>query len=63
MVQDPVVERLVQSAVARCRERIVSAKKRIDPGANRNDEKRNGERGIQREPPSITGAMKRFRGL
>jgi hypothetical protein len=49
--------------VARCRERIVSAKKRIDPGANRNDEKRNGERGIQREPPSITGAMKRFRGL
>jgi hypothetical protein len=58
MPQDPVVERLVQSAVARCRERIVSAKKRIDPGANRN-----GEMGIQRELPSLTGAMKRFRGL
>jgi hypothetical protein len=58
MVQDPVVERLVQSAVSRCRERIVSATKRIDPGANRN-----GEKGIQKEPASITGAMKRFRGL
>jgi hypothetical protein len=58
MVQDPVIERLVQSAVSHCRERIVSAKKRIDQGILRD-----GEKVIRREPPSITRALKRFRGL
>jgi hypothetical protein len=58
MVQDPVIERLVQSAVDRCRERVVFARKRIDQGAQRK-----GEMGIQKEPPSFTGGLKRFRGL
>jgi hypothetical protein len=58
MVRDPVIERLAQQAVDRCRERIVSATKRIEQGLHRN-----GEKGIQKELPSFTDALKRFRGL
>lgn len=58
MVRDPLIEKLVKSAVDRCRERITSATKRIDRDPNRS-----GDTGIQKEPPSFTDAMKRLRGL
>jgi len=58
MVRDPVIEKIVQNAVDRCRERITSATKRIDRGVART-----GETGIPREPPSFTNALKRLRGL
>ncbi|MDD1665789.1 MAG: hypothetical protein LUQ32_10580 [Methanomicrobiales archaeon] len=58
MAKNIVIERLVQSAVDRCRERITSATRRIDLGPNRS-----GETGIQREPPRFTDALKRLRGL
>jgi hypothetical protein len=58
MVQDPVIEKLVQSAVARCRERIASATKRIDRSYPRS-----GETEIPKEAPSFTDALRRLRGL
>jgi hypothetical protein len=58
MVQDPLIEKLVKSAVNRCRERILITKKQFDGGPHRS-----GETGIQKEPPSFTETMKRLRGL
>ena len=58
MARDLVIERLVQSAVDRCRDRITSATKRVDRGL-----RRSGETGIQKEPPSFTDTLKRLRGL
>ena len=58
MVQNPLIEKLVKSAVNRCKERILTAKKQFDGGPHRS-----GETGIQKEPPSFTDAMKRLRGL
>jgi hypothetical protein len=58
MVQDPLIEKLVKSAVNRFKERILIAKKQFNGGPNRS-----GETGIQKEPPSFTDAMKRLRGL
>jgi len=59
MAMDPTVEKLVKNAVERCRERVLSTKKRVvdrGPGPS-------AQTGIQGEPPCITGSMKRLRGL
>ncbi|MGA2934477.1 MAG: hypothetical protein ABSD81_04915 [Methanomicrobiales archaeon] len=58
MVQDPLIEKLVKSAVNRCRERIITAKKQFGGGP-----KRSGETENQKEPPGFTDALKRLRGL
>jgi len=59
MVHDPVIEKLVKNAVERCRERIVSTKKRVvDRGPGQS-----AQNSIQGEQSCITGSMKRLRGL
>ncbi|HMA04505.1 MAG TPA: hypothetical protein VKO45_01115 [Methanomicrobiales archaeon] len=59
MAMDSTVEKLVKNAVERCKERVLSTKKRVvERGLNQS-----AQTGVQGEPPCITGSMKRLRGL
>jgi hypothetical protein len=58
MVQDPLIEKLVQNAVGRCRDRAIRAKEKVKGVINIGKVAPD-----QAESGSFTDALKRSRGL